>query len=376
MDEVESQEPIYRLIGLHSVWRKYAVVEGSSRFLVTRILNEGTGINTVHLLEKAEEYQQWTLEVSSSHSCIPEVERVVPHADGVDLFIAMPLGMTLSTLVHRVGPLRVPIVASILKTISTALSEVHEKGRGHYALNLDRVVLDETGTLTLLDLGLCSLLESIRGPIVFPHPSWEYLHSDSSCTAPEMLRNTRRSQEVDVFSISAMAFHLLTGSSAYVGGDQLEVYSQVRTGNRPNLIDYRREMNPKIGRAITTGLSPHAHERPSSVSEWAESAFGELDRLDVLSETARYYESVLNDWFYDAYFKTIGEPAVLDPFVSSLLKSSQSTGNKQPLEMVFETMRTTRDTRERSGKMMAYFTGFAVLFASVGLALLYFFIRR
>ncbi len=376
MDVVESQEPIYRLIGLHSVWRKYAVVEGSSRFLVTRILSEGSGIDTVHLLEKAEEYQRWTQEVSSSHSCIPKVERVVPHADGVDLFIGMPLGMTLGTLVHRAGPLRVPTVASLFKTIATALNEVHEKGQGHYALNLDRVILDQHGTLTLLDLGLCSLLESIRGPIVFPHPSWEYLHSDSSSTAPEMLRNTKRGQGTDVFALSAMAFHLLTGSSAYVGGDQLEVYSQIRSGNRPNLLDYRREMNPKIGRAITTGLSPHPHERQSSVSEWAESAFGELERLDVLSETVRHYDSVLNDWFYDAYFKTIGEPAVLDPFVSSLLKSSQQTGNKQPLEMVFETMRTTRDTRERSGKMMAYFTGFAVLFASVGLALLYFFIRR
>ena len=100
MDVERDQEPIYRLIALHSMWRKYAVVEGDSRFLVTRILSESGTPNTLELLEKAESAQKWIGEINAKHHVIPQIERICPHADGIDLFVTMPLGMSLSTLVH------------------------------------------------------------------------------------------------------------------------------------------------------------------------------------------------------------------------------------------------------------------------------------
>lgn len=268
------ENSLYRLIEFQPIWKRYAVVENGERYHVIRILSPQSSEAALSPLFAAEEWASWLNPIESNES-IPRIVRVVPHAEGVDVFTKMPLGISLKTLLHRVGPLRVPFVASILKTLVDALTAFHQGGHVHTSLCLDSVVIDDQGRLTLLDMGLRETLERCRGPISFPNPAWGSLYSEPSTTAPELIDGCKElSPLMDIFSLSSMTFHMLTGSTAYVGGDILEVYSLVQAGKTPEIEKYRRDLGPSLSQALVRGLSPQPGRRFEEVHELLEAVFG------------------------------------------------------------------------------------------------------
>ena len=376
--EVEelASSPHYRLLSYQSYWKKYAVIESGERYLVTRFsLDRASDLDTVNLLENLEDWRNKLRSVAEQTSCFQPIEKIVPHAEGIDLFEKMPLGIPLGTLIFRSGALNAPFVASILAEVARSLDCLHREGLYHFCLNLDRIIIDDQGKIRIIDVGLVHHLQSIYGPQTFPNPFWEYVHPHPSYVPPELLKGSLVGAQTDIFALGALTFQLLTGSTAYVGADDMEVYSMIKTGERPKIRSFRAELGPRIEVAIHQALSPHPHERSKTALLWIEEAFGKLEKLDDIKLSSTRYVSLLNDWFYDAYFKTVAEPRVVDPLVAALLDKADLDQPSQPLEHVFETMRTTRSTRVKSGKFVFYMTGFSVVFTVIALGLLYVFMR-
>jgi len=375
--EVEelSSSPHYRLLNYQSHWKKYAVVEKGERYLVTRFITERGDARHVTFLETFESWRDQVNELASLAPSIGQVERIVPHAEGIDVFERMPLGIPLGTLIGRSGALNTPFVASIMAELGRTLDTMLEAGISHLCLNPDRVILDEQGQMRLIDLGLVHLIQCIHGPLSFPNPAWEYIYPNPSYVPPEVLKGKVSGPETDIFSMAAMTFQLLTGSTAFVGADDMEVYSQIKMAQRPKLRSFRPEMGPRVEAAIYQALSPHQHERVKQPSGWVEEAFGAIDTLDDLKTSSARYSTLLNDWFYDAYFKTVAEPKAVDPLVAALLEKTDLNRPSQPLEHVFETMRSTRNAHDKSSRFVFYVTGFSVIFTVLALGLLYFFMR-
>ena len=371
-----SSTPHYRLLSYQSYWKKYAVIEQGDRYLVTRFTTEQVEASShVRILEEFEAWRDKINALAKQTHSIGLIDKIVPHAEGIDLFEKMPLGIPLGTLLSRSGALNAPFVASIMAELAGTFDAVHSAGMAHLCLNPDRVIIDDQGKIRVIDVGLVYLLQCIHGPLRFPNPSWEYIYSHPSYVSPELLKGKSLGPETDVFAVAALSFQLLTSSTAYVGADDMEVYSQIKMGQRPKLRSFRPEMGPRMETAIVQGLSPHPHERVKTISQWVEDAFGSIDQLDDLKTSSQRYSSLLNDWFYDAYFKPVAEPKAVDPLVAALLDKTNLNQPSQPLEHVFETMRTTRDTRERGGRFVLYVTSFSIVFTVLALGLLYFFMR-
>ncbi len=366
----------FRLIESNPIWRRYAVSEGELRYLVTRVLNPMNSLPGTSLLESAEKWAAWTNTLESK--LVSPILRVEPHAEGVDIYQEMPTGITLNNLVGAVGALKVSAVASILKEIAEGFKVLHEAGRVHRALCPRRIVINTRGEIRLLDFGLVELLEELVGPISFPDLRWEYLFVNPSMTAPEVVKGQGITVQTDIFSLTGIAFYLLTGVRPFVGADAMEVYSLSRTGDTPEIALFRSELSPALGRGVHKGLMSLPLQRFSSVQQLVEALFGSMDRYDPLPEALLVYQKTITDWFLDSRSRTIREPSKL-ALGKVILQSDESDARKDQLlavDAVLSAMRSSSEARRTGGQMSKIVLLVAVVFTSLALYFLYFFLNR
>ncbi len=151
-------------------------------------------------------------------------------------FIAMQLieGETLSTAVARLD-LRLKVV--VLRQVAEAIRYAHERGIIHRDLKPANVMVDRSGNVFLMDLGVAK--ETGADPKAIPATS--LVVGTPSYMAPEQARGKADTRS-DIYGLGAILYELTTGSPPFVGGSATEVIARILSEDpvRP------RAMAPKI----------------------------------------------------------------------------------------------------------------------------------
>ncbi len=373
MDQNHQESVVFRLFHSNLYWNEYAVIDAGQRFYVHRYSMASESQSIAPMITQVEKIVEEIHAGEGFDLVIPRTERLVPHKGGLDHYVEMPLGISLSKLVHRVGALRVPFVASLLAEICRTLAPIHALGKGHGALHPESILVNKDGTVSLLHTERHQVLAEIHGTISFPCNLWQYLFPFPSHVAPENFKAYHPNPTSDLFSISALGFFLLTGSEPFVGGDSMEVASSIRSGICPDIREFRRELSPTLAKGMEIGLSRHVHERTIPPLQWVEETFGELETLDPLRKALQPYNSALNDWFYDAYFRTVAEPEPVDPNVVKWILGGEA--NTPSVNTLSDALRNSSTTRHRSRTIVRSLMVISLLVGGIGFTLLYFFMR-
>jgi serine/threonine protein kinase/Tfp pilus assembly protein PilF len=124
----------------------------------------------------------------------------------------------------RVQPERA--AARLVEALARAVHYMHQRGILHRDLKPNNVLLTSEGAPKISDFGLAKILDAANGLTLT-----ETMLGTPSYMAPEQAAgdNKRVSASVDVYSLGAILYELLTGRAPFQGATPLSTLEQVRT---------------------------------------------------------------------------------------------------------------------------------------------------
>ena len=161
----------------------------------------------------------------------------IDQADGMD-FIAMEYvpGKTLDELIPRKG-MRLSLALKYAVQIADALAKAHAAGIVHRDLKPSNVMVNDEGTVKILDFGLAKLTEQTQGDEfastatvdVGGKPVTEkgVIMGTVSYMSPEQAEGRTVDPRSDIFSFGSVLYEMITGQRAFQGDTKISTISAI-----------------------------------------------------------------------------------------------------------------------------------------------------
>ncbi len=157
-------------------------------------------------------------------------------------------------------------VRKIIEQIATGLRAFHRQEMVHQDLRPDNVMIDETGTVKIIDFGsvrVAGLME-ISSPI-----EQQNILGTALYTAPEYFLGEVGTMHSDMFSLGVICYQMLSGGHPY--GTQV-AQSRTKAAQRRltyrSVLDEEREIPAWIDDAIKKAVHPDPYKRYEAISEF------------------------------------------------------------------------------------------------------------
>jgi serine/threonine protein kinase len=186
---------------------------------------------------------------------------VMEYIDGVDLL----------TLVRKKGPLSVRRAVNYILQAGEGLAYAHDQKVIHLDIKPANLLLDKSGTVKVLDMGLARI-DDLVGEIE-DEPAEELIQDgkvmgtvDYIC--PERSTNPEAvDHRADIYSLGCTLFHVLTGRPPYTGSTILKRIEAHRLQPIPSLRKYRRDVPKGLDAAYQRMMAKAPEDRQSSMRE-------------------------------------------------------------------------------------------------------------
>ncbi len=162
--------------------------------------------------------------------------------DGPWNFIAFEFleGENLRQIVVRDGPLSPPLAIAYLRQAAAGLAHAHDQGIVHRDVKPANIMLERTGNIKVLDLGLAAVRSHQDGSDV---TTVDVLMGTIDYMAPEQGLDARRANaQSDIYSLGCTLYYLLTGKPMFVGETEMERL----IAHREQPIPVLREARPDV----------------------------------------------------------------------------------------------------------------------------------
>jgi serine/threonine-protein kinase len=206
------------------------------------------------------------------HPQLAGVYELVENGGGVALITEYVDGVSLRALLDHSGPLETEAALYVAKGVLLGLREVHARDIVHRALRPENVLIDSTGTVKVVDVGL--------NP-----PSRNRVPANPTYAAPELWSGGEPTPASDVFAATAILFECLGGhpprsmGGAYAGGSAQTADAAIAALD-PTLVP------DPLRRVLRLGLAPDHSARPAD----AAAALEQSDVAAFASFGSRWYD--------------------------------------------------------------------------------------
>jgi eukaryotic-like serine/threonine-protein kinase len=167
----------------------------------------------------------------------------------------------------RQGPQRLfPIAKEIIEQSAEALYYFHENGYIHRDVKPDNFLVDEQGTVKLIDFAICS--KQVTGMARFFSGWFSKVQGTRSYMSPEQIRNEVLDPRADIYSYGCVLFELFTGKAPYTGDTATDLLSKHITASVPSPQYACPEMAPEFSDLIRRMMSKEKAARPANFWEF------------------------------------------------------------------------------------------------------------
>lgn len=187
-------------------------------------------------------------------------------ADGV-CYLAMEYepGADLSTVLAKCGPLSAADACEICRQAALGLEHAHEHGLVHRDIKPSNLLLTDTSTVKVLDLGLASLPRAMVGDAPEPRGTPDYM-------APEQWEDSAAvDRRADVYALGCTLYKLMTGAAPFSDSESNLVAK--RTAHQeamiPSLKELRRDLPSGLSALAARMLAKRPEDRPADAAECA-----------------------------------------------------------------------------------------------------------
>ncbi len=176
-------------------------------------------------------------------------------------------GRTLTELIAQRGIVPMKDIQDILSQVANGLEAAHQAGVIHRDLKPGNVLVGERGAVKIIDFGLATTMAgdglTATGAILgTPH----YM-------APEQVRGKPVDARTDIYSLGALAYHLVCGRPPFAGDNAIAIGFAHLSEAPTAPIVLRKDCPEKLSAAIVAALAKDAADRPASAKAFLEAAF-------------------------------------------------------------------------------------------------------
>jgi eukaryotic-like serine/threonine-protein kinase len=198
---------------------------------------------------------------SLNHPNVVSIFDAVSDDESVLIVMEYVDGPNLAKLVQREGALEPEQALEILRGTAAALDHAHAEGVVHRDVKPANILIGSDGEAKLADLGIATALEGTR-----------ITHSGAvlgtvSYMSPEQVDGGEPTALCDVYSLSVVAFEILSGHKARVGRTPVEIARRIVSEEPPLLSDVWPEAAPEAVDVIRRGMARTPDARPRSAGE-------------------------------------------------------------------------------------------------------------
>ena len=171
-------------------------------------------------------------------------------------------GTLLREYLREHAPLAMNEAINITVQLADALEYCHQAGVVHRDLKPENVLIEQDGTVKLVDFGI-ALLKGARR-LTFRRLSTGFGTPDYM--APEQVQGDRGDARTDIYAVGVMLFEMLTGEVPYQGDSPLAVMGQRVTTDAPLLRSKRPDLPPALEAVVWRALRREPAERYQSMA--------------------------------------------------------------------------------------------------------------
>jgi alpha-galactosidase len=186
-------------------------------------------------------------------------------------------GQDLSALVKRDGSLRVGQAVDCVVQAARGLEYAHRQGVIHRDIKPSNLLLDHSGTVKILDMGLARMEGTVGGKDDGLTLSGSVMGT-LDYMAPEQALDTHDANaKSDIYSLGCTLHYLLTGQSPYHGDTVAKKLLAHREEPVPSLRAVRSDVPEWLDKVFQRMLAKKPADRPQTMSE----AIGELQQHEL-----------------------------------------------------------------------------------------------
>jgi serine/threonine protein kinase len=152
--------------------------------------------------------------------------------DGAVHFMVMEYvdGVGLDNLVQHHGPLSAPRMAHYIRQAALGLQHAHEAGWVHRDIKPGNILLDRSGVVKLLDLGLARLFADVGDNLTQQHNERAVLGTADYIAPEQAVSSHEVDIRADIYSLGCTAYFLVAGRAPFREGTiaQKLIWHQVR----------------------------------------------------------------------------------------------------------------------------------------------------
>ena len=186
-------------------------------------------------------------------------------------------GPSLAQLVERDGPLPLDKIMRLLREALSALAHAHGSGLVHRDIKPENMLIDQTGSVQITDFGLALALRGKYGGATSQSGTPQF-------ASPEQLLGERVDQRSDLYSLAAVAYYGLLGTSPFPGLTVEQVLAKQTTNQFPTSRGRRDDVSKALEQVLDRALSADVSERYPSAAEFLQAvnhATGDTGREPV-----------------------------------------------------------------------------------------------